>query len=294
MVGTRHCCWGECKTDSRYPEKWPELLKELEKSGQKVFIPFPKPAKDLAKCKRWLVACSREFFTEKNVNKNTYICALHWPVGKGPSDEFPDPLKANLTPKQAGRASAPKRKAPKPREEPVTKQNKVIKENYGEQSDEFMDFIPTDDRELLESSTTDAINESTTFAEDQVMCDVTRKHVYQNLSGKLVSDQEPQTVYSKYELSAKVYPKDSPWMSVKLKELIRMRQQAFHANKSGLMYKYYRNAVNKERKRCKAKYYASKVKDLKCVNPRQWWSEVNKLSGKKKAKFVTFFLPQCS
>ena len=33
-----HCCWGECKTDSRYPEKWPESLKELEKSGQKVFM----------------------------------------------------------------------------------------------------------------------------------------------------------------------------------------------------------------------------------------------------------------
>ncbi|CAH3172758.1 unnamed protein product [Porites lobata] len=67
-----------------------------------------------------------------------------------------------------------------------------------------MEFTPTDDRELLESSTTDAINESTTFDEDQVMCDVTRKHVYENLSGKLVSDQESQTVYSKYELSAKV------------------------------------------------------------------------------------------
>ena len=169
MVGTRHCCWGECKTDSRYPEKWPESLKELEKSGQKVFIRFLKPVKDLAKCKRWLVACSRKFFTEKNVNKNTYICALHWPGGKGPTDEFPNRLKANLTPKQAGRASATKRKAPKWREGLVTKQNKVIKENYGEQSDEFMGFIPTDDWELLESSTTDAINESTTFDEDQVM-----------------------------------------------------------------------------------------------------------------------------
>ena len=118
--------------------------------------------------------------------------------------QFPDPLKANLTPKQAGRASAPKRKAPKWREEPVTKQSKVIKENYGEQSDEFMEFIPTDDRELLESSTTDAINESTTFDEDQVMCDVTCKHMYENLPRKLVSDQESQTVYSKYELSTKV------------------------------------------------------------------------------------------
>ena len=101
MVGTRHCCWGECKTDSRYPEKWLESLKEVEKSGQKVFIPFPKPATDLVKCKRWLVACSGEFFMEKNFNKNTYICALHWPGGKGPTDEFPDPLIANLTPKQA-------------------------------------------------------------------------------------------------------------------------------------------------------------------------------------------------
>ena len=36
MVGTKHCCWGECKTESRYPEKWLESLKELENSGQKV------------------------------------------------------------------------------------------------------------------------------------------------------------------------------------------------------------------------------------------------------------------
>ena len=80
MVGTRHCCWGECKTDSRYPEKWPESLKELEKSGQKVFIPFPKPAKDLAKCKRWLAACSRQFFKEKNVNKNKVKTCKRWQV----------------------------------------------------------------------------------------------------------------------------------------------------------------------------------------------------------------------
>ena len=96
------------------------------------------------------------------------------------------------------------------------------------------------------------------------------------------------------ERTIKVYPKDALWMSVKLKELIRMRQQAFYANKSGLTYKYYRNAVNKERKRCKTKYYASKVKDLKGGNPRQWWSEVNKLSGSKKQNSSLFFLPQCS
>ena len=38
MVGTKHCCWGECKTDSRYPERWPKSLKELNESGEKVFM----------------------------------------------------------------------------------------------------------------------------------------------------------------------------------------------------------------------------------------------------------------
>ena len=120
MVSTKHCCHGECRTDSRYREYWPKSLVELEESGKKVFIPFPKPSQDIEKCRRWIVACSREFFTEKNVSRNTYICALHWPGEKGPTDEHPDPLKANLTPAQLSQARAPKRKAPKSRSEPVT------------------------------------------------------------------------------------------------------------------------------------------------------------------------------
>jgi hypothetical protein len=31
--------------------------------------------------------------------------------------------------------------------------------------------------------------------------------------------------------SIKVYPKDARWMTIKLKELIRLRQLAFHSNK---------------------------------------------------------------
>ena len=27
MVGTKHCCLGECKRDSRYADKWPKLLR---------------------------------------------------------------------------------------------------------------------------------------------------------------------------------------------------------------------------------------------------------------------------
>ena len=119
MVSTKHCCWGECKTDSRYRERWAKSLKEVEEAGKKVFIPFPRPSQDIEKCRRWIVACSRQFFTEKNITRNTYICALHWPGEKGPTEEFPDPLKANFTPAQASRASSSSR-ASASRAKPVT------------------------------------------------------------------------------------------------------------------------------------------------------------------------------
>ena len=70
-------------------------------------------------------------------------------------------------------------------------------------------------------------------------------------------------------------------MSVRPKEPIHMRQQAFYSNRHGLAYKFYRNAVNEKRKLCKGKYYASKVQDPKGVSPRLLWKEVNKLSDAK-------------
>ena len=57
----------------------------------KGFIPFPKPTQDIAKCKRWLVACSRDFFSLKYYQEYIQICALHWPGEKGLTAEFPDP-----------------------------------------------------------------------------------------------------------------------------------------------------------------------------------------------------------
>ena len=179
MVSTKHCCWGKCKSDSRYPDKLPKSLKELKESGKKFFIPFPKPSQDIEKCKRWLVACSREFFTVKNITRNTYICALHWPGEKGPTAEFPDPLKASLSPAQERRARAPRRKAPKSRAEPVAKIEKLVNEKCG---NEFC--------ESLESKYT--IDESSVGQD----CDFFL-HVYEGC----------QTLYSKYELSAKVETK---------------------------------------------------------------------------------------
>ena len=37
-----------------------------------------------------------------------------------------------------------------------------------------------------------------------------------------------------------------------------------------------RNAVNRERKACKAEYYSSKVEELKGTNPEEWWREMKK------------------
>ncbi|XP_044167041.1 uncharacterized protein LOC114972319 [Acropora millepora] len=130
MVATRHCCWGKCNNDSRYPERLPDSLKEMLKNGQKAFIPFPKPKHDLELRQRWVNACSRQNFSVKNVNYNTYICAVHWPGGKGPTKEFPDPFKANLSEKEVRNKTQVKRKAPKQRHEAVAKKaRKQLKAN---------------------------------------------------------------------------------------------------------------------------------------------------------------------
>ena len=101
MVSTKHCCWGTCRSDARYPDKLHKSLKELEAAGKKAFIPFPKPSQGVDKCQRWINACSREGFTKENVNRNTYICAgsrtktprtktpRHKPPDKNPLDKNP-------------------------------------------------------------------------------------------------------------------------------------------------------------------------------------------------------------
>ena len=107
MVSTKHCCWGECKSDARYPDKLHEALKQMMAAGKKVFLPFPKPSPGLENCQRWIASCSRLNFTIKNITRNTYICALHWPGEQAPTPEHPGPLKANFTGREIEKASAP-------------------------------------------------------------------------------------------------------------------------------------------------------------------------------------------
>ena len=115
MVGTKHCCWGTCNSDSRYPEKVHKSLKEMVKLGMKIFIPFLTPSQGIERCQRWINACSREDFTVDLITRNTYIYALHCPGERGQTEESPDPLKANFTTREVLKASCPKRKAPHPR-----------------------------------------------------------------------------------------------------------------------------------------------------------------------------------
>ena len=67
-------------------------------------------------------------------------------------------------------------------------------------------------------------------------------------------------------------------MSDKLKRSIKKRQRALQSGNSS-EFKYYRNVVNVERKKCKAAYYDDKIKSLKHVKPGNWWSAVKRISG---------------
>ncbi|KAL3873450.1 hypothetical protein ACJMK2_036566 [Sinanodonta woodiana] len=85
MVTTKHCCYGSCRSDSRY-----------QKDGV-WFIGFgngfPKPDKEKERCMLWVHNCGRRDFTIKNVTKDTYICSLHFVGGNGPTKAHPDPVK---------------------------------------------------------------------------------------------------------------------------------------------------------------------------------------------------------
>lgn len=60
--------------------------------------------------------------------------------------------------------------------------------------------------------------------------------------------------------------------------LIKRRQQAF-AQKHMTVYRYYRNLVNRERKRLRSHYFSSKVGQLKNTKASAWWHELKKISG---------------
>ena len=71
---------------------------------------------------------------------------------------------------------------------------------------------------------------------------------------------------------------EPPWMNTTLKGLIKKRQKAL--NQENIReFKRLRNQINRQRKKCRAKYYENSVHHLKQCKPSAWWKEVKKLSG---------------
>ena len=63
----RHCAWGTCTNDERYPEKMKDCT----------FIPFPRPKTDFDKCLRWIKACGRphDQLNVSRINKHNVVCS---------------------------------------------------------------------------------------------------------------------------------------------------------------------------------------------------------------------------
>lgn len=82
--------------------------------------------------------------------------------------------------------------------------NKLFNDNYEEEL--FNDITVSDDHDQESQEVEPTVDESSFIAEECVdkQCAEIDTYIYVNPSGKLVSDQGSQTMYSKYELSAKV------------------------------------------------------------------------------------------
>ena len=63
----KYCAHGKCNSDST-------------RNPNVKFIPFIKPDYDKKRCERWLHLCgrSKENFSLKHVNRNTYVCQKHF------------------------------------------------------------------------------------------------------------------------------------------------------------------------------------------------------------------------
>ena len=120
-------------------------------------------------------------FTVDLITRNTYICALHWPGERGPTDEFPDTLEANFTAREVLKASRPKRKALHPR---VLVDKRARKDN----PDSLLPSILTDDVSKAENFSLDAQD-----ADDQVPG-----------WDKGGNNKAMQTDFTRHELSSKI------------------------------------------------------------------------------------------
>ena len=140
------------------------------------------------------MAYSRENFTVQNINRNTYICVVHWPGGRGPTEEFPDPLKANFTERdrEIEKFSSVKRRRPRLKtaqnEEPQQKRLKLFddSESFDSFSRQELDICSEMKGSYTENEKSSRVGST------------------ENNPTGSASDVGTQTEISKYLLSAKV------------------------------------------------------------------------------------------
>jgi hypothetical protein len=71
---------------------------------------------------------------------------------------------------------------------------------------------------------------------------------------------------------------DHPWVTSKFLSLIKKRQYYFKTGNE-VMFKFFRNKVNRERKYLKNRYVTNTVNNLKKENPKQWWKCIKSITG---------------
>ena len=219
---TKHCSWGLCTSDSRYPDKLKDGV---------FFIRFCKPGRvkdDMTnwqkeqekmkteKAKRWLHACGRKNFSHtSDIKKDSYICSLHFIGENGPTDENPDPIKADpvvtssVLPNKKLKRKPPKER--QPLEQPKCKKvrtercdssnsiNSSISIDFSTsneiENENIENFAVDDEHEILNS--TAKVHENDSY-ENQ-----TEDNSDNNLVAN-VSEKSTQTLYDSSNLNAKI------------------------------------------------------------------------------------------
>ncbi|GFN88746.1 Zinc finger protein 271 [Plakobranchus ocellatus] len=79
-----HCSFALCKNDSRH--------KDQPHMEGITFHFFPNATRKPEQCARWVAACQRPQFTLEKVTRTMVVCSKHFIGGKGPTEEYPDPM----------------------------------------------------------------------------------------------------------------------------------------------------------------------------------------------------------
>lgn len=98
--------------------------------------------------------------------------------------------------------------------------------------------------------------------------------LYESLQGAVDTFFPMQTV--------KVHNNNKPWMSQRVKSLVKKRQVAFRSGKVEV-YNKLRNKVQREIKKAKVNFYANRVRILQQTNPRKWHQQIKSMTGNTKA-----------